>query len=427
MSAATIECETCFLPENSPELFAELPLESTFPLDPEIEFRALNRIKNEADLDYLTPEQVNYYQKENLLCFLCEFAGKVPYKKIPGIITDSGQLKICNMDVLQMAEKAVSITGEGSREESELIGWQKAIDSIQWGANRVDIVSPPAIADYMLTFSLQVDGYDPRIGGRPVSQIVLRRDENSDSLETSRDIYNSLAHNAGIVHGADHFARPEEFITNPIVHYTKDTDSLARAVASVGVDEEDIIYSERFEGEIREVLDPMIQDYLRQVEELSHFDSPHRQEWPYEEKKHALKDHLQMMFSFAKRISKEMQSNYRNTDAGQTVRDIMKLQTIDPMQYYAHAEVIRQSERATITGGTSCPSVNSATTMQDLSALGESGLSFNTAIQSFINGENKTKKTLDCTCPNCEKKVAARIKNNKITCPNCKASAPYKC
>ncbi|QQS44512.1 hypothetical protein IPM65_02850 [Candidatus Roizmanbacteria bacterium] len=427
MSPSVVECETCVLPEQEPQIIGELPLESTFPLDPEIEFRAINRTKSETDPDYLTPEQLNYYQRENLVCFLCEFAGKVPYKKIPGIVTDTGRLKICNMDVLQMAEKAADIAGKGSREESELIGWQKAIDSIQWGANRVDIVSPPAIADYMLTFSLYIDDYDPRIGGRPVSQIVSRRDEQMGSLEVSRGIYQNLAQNAGQHYDIAHFSGPEDFITNPIVHHTEDSDSLARAVTSIGVDENDIVYSERFEQEVREVLEPMIQEYLRQVDELSYLSSSEKHEWPYEEKKHALDAHLHTMFSFAKRIGRELQTNYWNTDVGQTVRDIMKLQTIDPMQYYAHAEAIRQSERATITGGTSCPSLNSTSAMESLSGFSESGMSFNTAIQSFMQGESKSKKTLECTCPNCDKKVAARIENNKITCPNCKASAPYKC
>lgn len=427
MVSPNIECDTCLLPESTSEVIGELPLESTFPLNPEIEFRTINRTKHETDPDYLSPEQVNYYQKENLICFLCEFAGKVPYKKIPGIVTDTGQLKICNMDVLKMAENAAEIAGVGSREESELIGWQKAIDSIQWGANRVDVVSPPAIADYMLTFSLQVDDYDRRIGGRPVSQIVIRRDEEMGTLETSRAIYQHLAQNAGYTGDVPPLSNPEDFITNPIIHYTEDTDSLARAVASIGVDENDIVYSERFEQEVREVLDPMIQEYLRQVDELSYMDSKDGQGWPDEEKKHALDAHLKTMFSFAKRIGRELRTTYWDTDVGQKVRDIMKLQTADPMQYYAQAEAIRLAERATITGGTSCPSVNSSATMESLSAFSEAGMSFNTAIQSFINGETKGKKTLECTCPNCEKKVSAKIENNKITCPNCKASAPYNC
>ncbi len=427
MSPSVVECETCLLPEHEPKIIGELPLESTFPLDPEIQFRALNRAKTETDPDYLSSEQVNYYQKENLICFLCEFAGKVPYKKIPGIVTETGRLKICNMDVLKMAENAAEIAGTGSREESELIGWQKAIDSIHWGANRIDMVSPPAIADYMLTFSLQVDDYDQRLGGRPISQVVSRRGEEMGSLETSRSIYKNLSENAEIADISETFTRPEDFITNPITHYSNDSDSLARAVAGIGVDEYDIAYSEQYEQELREVLEPMIQEYLFQVEELSKMENTDDSHWPYEEKKHALSEHLKTMFSFAKRIGRELRESPASIGTVQRVRDIMRLQQADPMMYYTQAEAVRQSERATITGGTSCPSVNSSVAMESLSSFSESGMSFNTAVQSFVNGEAKGKKTLECTCPNCEKKVSAKIENNKITCPNCKASAPYKC
>lgn len=46
----------------------------------------------------------------------------------------------------------------------------------------------------------------------------------------------------------------------------------------------------------------------------------------------------------------------------------------------------------------------------------------------FFEPVTQTKKdTLHCTCPGCNKKVWAKIKNNIITCPKCKASAPYQC
>ncbi len=424
MSAAIRECEICTVSEPTNEHIGELPLESTFPLDPEIQFRSLNRLKSELDPEFLTPAQVDYYQKENLICFLCEFAGKVPYKKIPGIITDEGNLKICNMDVLKMAEKSARIQGQGSREESEYYAWQKAIDGIQMGANRIDIVSPPAIADYMLAFSLQVADFDPHLGGKPVIQVVSRLDEDMNSLEISKKVYRSLANNAGYSVDDDVFDRAEDFITNPIIHVTQDTDSLARAIASIGINQEEIEYSEQYEQEIREALEPMIQEYLRQVEELSMFDSSG---WPYEEKKHALDSHLKTMFSFAKRIGRELQESPADLGTFQRVRDIIQLQEVDPHLYYAQAELIRQSERAMITGGTSCPSINSSATAETLSGYSEAGMSFSTAIQAFINGETTRKKFLDCTCPSCEKKVSAKIENNRITCPNCKASAPYKC
>lgn len=36
-------------------------------------------------------------------------------------------------------------------------------------------------------------------------------------------------------------------------------------------------------------------------------------------------------------------------------------------------------------------------------------------------------KTLECTCPFCEKKVTAIIAEGKIRCPECKESVPYSC
>jgi hypothetical protein len=37
------------------------------------------------------------------------------------------------------------------------------------------------------------------------------------------------------------------------------------------------------------------------------------------------------------------------------------------------------------------------------------------------------KRTLECTCPNCNQKVKAVIEGGEIHCPACGASAPYEC
>lgn len=46
-------------------------------------------------------------------------------------------------------------------------------------------------------------------------------------------------------------------------------------------------------------------------------------------------------------------------------------------------------------------------------------------LENFRSSEGK--KTLECTCPNCQQKVKAVIENGKIHCPACGAAAPYKC
>jgi hypothetical protein len=125
MSVVIEEARSCPEINQSPEWIPELPIESTFPLGPEIKFRSTNREKHWEDPDKLTPEQVEYYQRENLICFLCEFAGKVPYKKIPGILTEDGRFKICNMDVLDLAKNSAQAQGAGSREEAEYVGGLK--------------------------------------------------------------------------------------------------------------------------------------------------------------------------------------------------------------------------------------------------------------------------------------------------------------
>lgn len=46
-------------------------------------------------------------------------------------------------------------------------------------------------------------------------------------------------------------------------------------------------------------------------------------------------------------------------------------------------------------------------------------------LENTVSSEGK--KTLKCTCPNCNKKVEAVIESGKIHCPKCGASAEYEC
>jgi|GEM_PF-3169374 len=412
------KCVDC-VPVEGRNGIEPLPLESTFPLGPEIRFRALNAERQLHDPEYLTPEQADYYQRENLICFLCEFAGKVPSKKIPGIFTRKGDLRICNLDVLEMAAKSARIKGPDSREASEFEGYQKVVAGLKFGANRIDIVSPPQLANYMLSFSLEVGDYDYTLEGRPVSQIVTRLDEDMRTLDVSRRVFGALAQNAMMPNYADKFTRPEDFISNPIISNTQTVGNLDRAVALIGISQNEINYSEQYERELRLSLAPMVNHYLELIKELSTISEGGLE---FQNGFDELDYTLQTMFSLAKKLSEDMKSTSRFPP--RSVRDIVALRSTDPAQYYLEAAKMAQEYRPEIVGGTSCPaSVNSSSVNQ----IASSSLSPPTTFQEILQQASVKSDELKCTCPECGKKVAAKIKNKRITCPACKAEGPYRC
>lgn len=62
-----------------------------------------------------------------------------------------------------------------------------------------------------------------------------------------------------------------------------------------------------------------------------------------------------------------------------------------------------------------------------------SSLTFSSAVLPFQEHQlenshsSEGKRTLDCECPSCRRKVKAIIENETIHCPACGAAAPYKC
>lgn len=441
MPAAAAERINAPIPErrlHHENVIEELSLDSTFPLEPEIDFRRQNHLLLPETESYLTPEQVDYYQRENLICFLCEFAGKAPYKKIAGMYTDRGELKICNMDLIKMAEKAYQIAGPGSREEGELIGLYKALGGIQKGMNRVDIVSPPKVADYTLVFSLQVGDYDPALGGRPLHEVISRRQEDMHSLDTSRAIYYNLATEAGVENQSHTFSSSRGFIANPILQRADNPHSLGRAIANIGVSPNQVAFSEAYEAAIREDLGSMIEEYLMKVNTLSHLraDSPNpaEQSW-YKRGLADLQDHLETIFSSAKRIRRETREGRPSAQGNMRMADIIQLRNHDHLAYAAYMNQIKQQERAVITGGTSCPSLNSASVTGIMADFGARGFSPESFFHAFTHADNsgetnrydRVEKNACITCPLCQntRNNKTYYKGNKVVgyeCGGCKVS-----
>jgi hypothetical protein len=412
MTTAQIERSERVAPPRTPErrhTIDKLSLDSTFPVEPELQYRRENRLRSPADDNFLTGEQVAYYQKENLVCFLCEFAGEVPYKKIPGIYDNNGRFKICNMDLIQMAENAYRVTGPGSREEKELMGLYKMLGAVSRGeANRIDIVSPPKIADYMLTFSFMLGDYDPQLGGRPFHEVISNRAEDMYSLQTSRRIYSKLARQGGVEDRSASFRSTDDFISEPIMYNTSDNHSLDRAIQNIGIDTNDIAFSERYEREIRLSLDAMMDDYLRHVDSLSYLDvssTDRDSQILYLRQKKALEEKRDEIFSFAKRIARELRNPVQHHEARINVADMVRIRDYDPYAFAIFAAHVRQQERAVITGGTSCPSVNSSASTSGSSMFAQSGMS---PESFFHNTENTNMRT-----------------EIKINCPTCKCKCTY--
>lgn len=209
-------------------------------------------------IQYLPIEERRLYLEENVIKFLGEFVGEVPYTQIHYLLKFTG-LEYGGINILKIHQDAACLTGENSREMADLIGYEKMQKDLLSGRSNIAIwLSPPITSDYGFAFLLasHKDG--------KVSEYILRYDEKKGQLEKSNAILTSLNPWSPIYHN------PEDFMKNPITYLSpsvkKDLETL---LTITGVDQASIHSSLLFEESVRKQLSSWIQIYIDKIIELS--------------------------------------------------------------------------------------------------------------------------------------------------------------
>ena len=395
-----------------------IPVTDVYPVSEDLRFLHDNEAR-------LTPAQKEYYLRENIIAFVEEFAGKIPVKKINGLILPD-ELQIGGFDMLAAAGKAVMFKQRAGlnhkREQAELEGLRTVHNILQnEGVNGAALVSASKVADYSMISGWKVGDYDSRIGGRPVSEYIFRKEERLGSIEVSKHHHQRLAHLAGI----DRYIGPntaEDMLRAPIAFDGSLTiESLSRAV---GITDEERQYSQEYGHKAREVLSPLIDSYIQLVNSYSFLkvDEPTQIHAQLQFQKEA-QPLIDRMYSVGVQLRRKLKGELPNVQP----TDLVSYSTTLPL--------------ATIQGGSQCPSWTTGSKTADvMGALVESGFGISEARRImmglskdnivYVNGV----KHLLCECPesgcssrNPKRKVLAPIVHDMITCPCCHASAPYKC
>jgi len=404
------------LQRNNKEI--RMPVSAVYPVTEDLRFLRDNDAR-------MTPEQREYYLRENIIAFVEEFAGKIPLKRVTGLVLDH-ELQMGGFDMLAAGKRAVDFKQhaglDNEREQAEFAGLQKIHQMLQSdSAKGVAWTSASKVADYLMMFGFEVGEFNSALGGRPVSEYIYRKDERLGSVDVSRNLHQRLTRLTGKKQETA-LNTAEDMLRNPILF----EGSLTIEIVSreVGITQDQIRYSQEYGRKAREQLSPLIENYITLVKGYKFLDIDN-----------PAQVHLKLQFQReAQPLVDQMYSvgvQLRRSVEG-------KLPNVAENNLVAYAEKLPPEM---IQGGSQCPSWISGSKLTDvMSALVESGVGVTEATRMmmglskdnivYMNGV----KHLLCECPKIgcsshhpKRKVLAPIVHDRITCPCCHASAPYKC
>lgn len=318
-----------------------------------------------------------YIVRENVNRFLGEFAGKVPYTTIAYTRTDQG-LSYAGIDLMDSYRKTAHLSGVGSREEDELIGYEKIAATMAAGATSATWISPPKIADYGFVFHFQRDPESNHI-----REYILRYDEQQGELGTSASIQNEVAPDRV-------FDIDTEYLHNPHIGFGGELD-IAQVMKGVGICDKEIQSSQMFEKHVRAELSGWVNWYSDAIEAGE---------------KETAELLLTAIFNRALDIKKAI--GERPNIASSVVA---RLASYDDRQdrvllsYYS-------KEKAEVIGGGSCPAVKNKWNGDPLAPASIADrLGMGTSINKILDEANE-----HFTCPECEYQATGPVGNE---CPNC--------
>ncbi len=385
-------------------------------------YNAFNEAERIQKLQHLTSEEQAYYISENIISYLEEFVGEIRIKKLAGVLRDDGSMEMLGTNVTDMYNNAAWLAGPTSREYAEKLGLDAIVQQINKGNNRAIWISPPKLADYGFAFTFMVDDYDDRLGGRPFREMLLRYDEDLESLETSRLVHSSLVNRIGVeAPSSNSFASHTDFLAHPLVYSHDDFKDIEALYQYLNISPEDVRKSEEFRLQVSPIIDQYIKQYTALIQEMSQYDLSHP-DTDFRMLEKDANDIIGAIFNIARIIHRRMNSDYSSYDkAEQDIRTLSMLSgPIDMMEMARH---MAQYEELVISGGSNCAVTERSAGLLEQDVIGSmnSGLSFGDSMQAIDLKSTSKKDKMDCVnCPNCKQLVNAILTKTTISCPKCK-------
>lgn len=211
-----------------------------------------NEVKFIQTTKDLPPDQQRFYLEENVVRFLAEFVGKVPYTTVPYSLSSEG-FDYAGMNVMDSYKKAAHLGGE--REKAETDGFEKIVTEMKTALQtQKDIpasfwISPPKNCDYGFVFALVPDT------NKRIREYVLRYDEPHTSLTMSNYLMGLL--------GDTTYQNADGFLQHPLF-FNKNTanETLNIVMSTIGIDDLKIKQSKQFEHSIESTLQSGIDMYI---------------------------------------------------------------------------------------------------------------------------------------------------------------------
>ena len=326
-----------------------------------------NEVRFVSETARLPEEDVRFYIRQNVLRFLGEFAGEIPYTRISLMLGPHG-LEFAGIRTSPIYARSAEIAGEESREQNELKGYQKIEKTLLDGENGATWISPPLYGDYGFVFHFEKDPTSQR-----VDEYIVRYPEQRGSVQTSQELLSSLS-------PILFYSNEAAFLRNPLVT-TSSSPALEAILVSLGVEEADIQRSKKYEYLLEMRLSSVIDEYIDCI---------------LKKDENGAKKILIACFNYAKALKGELDS--------MSLFSINRLST--PTQHEGVSWLIAyySTNSPLVTGG-SCPVTRPGTNtpFSNLNLL--AGLQTGVPLEITVSSQ---------TCPDCSPN-----KDNHYHCPSC--------
>lgn len=281
---------------------------------------------------------IDHYSRENIIHFLNEYVGKVPYSEI-SFLLEGKSLTYAGLDMISQMQQTAAINGPESREQADLVGMDAVRSEIHnhislHGNTDISVVkiSPAYVGNYSFAFIFTPELN--RDGSLTVRERIIRFPEKKDTVKESRSLYTQLAGDCG-------YTDAREFLRNPIVQTGSTSHGVDRFIMEhVGVPQDRIDFAQTYETTNRNELKKWIDEYVSILLETSRLPQKSAE---YTAGVAKLRQYLTAIYNRSDEIRKDLKDK-RHIEPQRVFYD-------DPyllfMQY--------ASQQAYVTGGGSCP------------------------------------------------------------------------
>lgn len=232
-----------------------------------------NYTKNEVDFlrryNHLPVEQQEYYIRENMLGFLGEFVGEIPYKRITYLLQEDGAY-YAGIRVRDSYERAAELAGgAGTRTWYETEGFKKSEDALisakqdNTNVTAATILSPPKNADYGFAFHFEKGGHNSALNSDVLYTYILEYPERRDELGNTHTLARQLASQEET---ETSYQQTEDYLTTPFLYDEEyDGNPLVSLLHTLDIDDQKIADSQRFQQEMLDQLHIWMRDYFQGV------------------------------------------------------------------------------------------------------------------------------------------------------------------